>query len=273
MKLLSYPYSRKAVKYSKLIWAYSKLKLFSDLDPSSPYAVGRVVVYPEAGIVYNRVRKSGNSSTLAFLAELLIANGVVTKKSYTMAQRLTKRSSKSLGKTIYALPVGDFKKINDFCFFTVVRNPYSRLLSAYLHKQGEAKKGNLAYQKVPGMLLGGVKGFWEFVSFVESGGLYKDSHWWPQKDLLFVPVERFDKIVELESLADDREALTQTQGLRNIPKKIFEKPHYTEASLSGKVTRSSERLPKYYDAVLMKKVYEIYKGDFDAFQYDSSDLG
>lgn len=270
MKVVNYPYVRKARKYSRLLIGAAKLKTFSELNPRSMYSAGRVVVYPQIGLVYNRVRKAANSSTLAFIAESLLLNGY---DSFSESDHeLTKSASRSYGKSIYELSVEDVRRMSGFCFFTVVRNPYSRLLSAFLHKRNEALKGALSYQKVPGMLEGGASGFNDFVSFIESGGLFKDSHWWPQKDLLFLPVEKFDYIVKVESLASGIEQVVSSVGLKCISKDSLSKPHCSETSLDGKVTNSSKLVGEYYSSTLINRVYSIYKDDFESFGYDPEDF-
>lgn len=235
-----------------------------------------VMLYPQASCAYNRIKKSANSSTLMFIADTLKANGLTSKMSidpndYSHYKNKSIQSGVSLNKIWRPQ---DLKRLQEYFWFTVVRNPYSRLLSAYLYVQkGQEKERGLSQViDYPGLAKLNPSGFKEFINFLKhDDGIYKNKHWWPQTDLLFMPVNRFDFIAKTESLEQDLEYVFQQLGLSKNHNLSLSKPHAAETSVDWKVTNANNKLLEFYDNKTTEIVYELYQSDFINFKY-ASDL-
>ena len=93
--------------------------------------------------------------------------------------------------------------LDGYLKFTFVRSPYSRVLSAYLHKiihrlqRGRALKGpeSKRFTHAPT--------FTEFCRYLADGGLDDNIHWAPQVALMLLPPSKFDLIGKVETFESD----------------------------------------------------------------------
>jgi len=150
---------------------------------------GEVILFSQVKCAYNKIRKAANSSTIMFIVDALAASEythgtVADEKDYHRRKHESISRGISLSK-IWRPAVLD--KLPDYFWFTVVRNPYTRLLSAFLQKglgsQGGARQLKCAAPHLKGKFIPGFDrldptGFKEFVFFLKNGGLYDDKHWW-----------------------------------------------------------------------------------------------
>ena len=93
----------------------------------------------------------------------------------------------------------------------VARDPYDRLLSAYLSKiVKKLKEGKSIrmHTATPGK----VPSFAEFCKFIAEGGLYADYHWSPQMDYLVLPIEKYDLVARLEAIDVDFRKVAAAAG-------------------------------------------------------------
>jgi hypothetical protein len=142
--------------------------------------------------------------------------------------------------------------------FTVVRNPYSRVLSAYLDKVGRKRHQGrrflawAARHNQPESFLG-------FCRYLEAGGLFLDMHWAPQAEILCLPLERFDFIGKVETLDRD---------LAQILQHLYGVEPGSPAVRAGTNTGASSRLDEAYGHEERQIVKRLYAPDFDLFGYD-----
>jgi hypothetical protein len=220
-------------------------------------ANNRGVVDTGLRFFYNDMPKTGSSTVIATLAKL---------KGY--GDHLTRVEAKDLFKTPADLSPAEVKDIPRYYTFVFVRNPYSRVLSAYLDKV----VGNRAYlttrlRKTPLARAyrerGTVPSFAEFLSYLEHGGLYADGHWAPQTSLLLLPIALYDFIGKLKDIDDDLpEALSHIFPGAEVSEKDLRV--YTPHS-----TNSNKIWEGYYTPELRKVVQRLYPEDFEAFGYPS----
>jgi hypothetical protein len=230
---------------------------------------GNVVWYEQGHCAYNRIRKSANSSVLMFMADALMGNGSCSDGAGAGYKNYKKQSLK-LGRPLNKLwRSSQINEVQHCFWFTVVRNPYTRLLSAFLQKGAERNQTNKLFSDIPGFGTLNPEGFAEFISYLENGGLYVNKHWWPQHKLLFFPPERFDYIAKTETLEVDMGHILREIGLKNIPTSSFSKPHRTERASGWKVTNANDQLLKFYNPELFERVYKLYRDDFVFFGYQS----
>lgn len=159
-----------------------------------------------------------------------------------------------------------FKKV------TVVRNPYSRLLSCYLHRViGEGEKVNPT-RKALGKLVGGSNvsklSFGAFIDLIcDQENREMERHYALQHDMILCPFVKYDLIGRVENLQDD---LLKMESLL-FKKPLFNREALVKVNRAPMQTNSSSKLRQYYTDEIATKVAERYRLDFEFLGY-STDL-
>lgn len=222
-----------------------------------------VAAFPELGVVFNRIKKSGNSTVTAFLSELAAGESGKSYKSVKEA----KRGALSPGRCTWV----EARALRDYTYLTVVRNPYDRALSAFLNKVALGEDGEDSrkphFRCVPGWGEASREGFEKFVRFLDAGGLDHDKHWWPQNKLLIMPPARFDCIAKLETLAEDMARFLTKIGRDPAPAQMLAAPHPLESRQERKITGATGKRARFYTPELMAIVFRLYADDFELFDY------
>jgi hypothetical protein len=222
-----------------------------------------VAAFPELGVVFNRIKKSGNSTVTAFLSELAARE---SGKSYDSVDE-AKQAAVGPVRGTWA----EASALRDYTYLTVVRNPYDRALSAFLNKVAPGEDGDDSrkphFRCVPGWGEASREGFEKFVRFLDAGGLDHDKHWWPQNKLLIMPPARFDCIAKLETLAEDMARFLVMIGRDPAPAQMLEAPHPLESRQERKITGASAKRARFYTPELMAIVSRLYADDFELFDY------
>ena len=150
----------------------------------------------------------------------------------------------------------------DYFVFCFVRNPFERLLSAYLDKIIKGMPGKrsilIAMGKDPGNLKEEIS-FEQFVDVVcDLDVSDMDPHWRIQYHQTFQDTINYDFVGRMENFSND----CKTAFGRITPDYMrylrSEKRH---------ATNSSERIGNYYNRKILNKVYDKYKLDFECFGY------
>lgn len=235
------------------------------LQPSN---LRHVVLYKSLDLAFNRVKKSANSSTLMFIADTIRAvnEGQANRSAKTFKEyRESKQKAIEAGRVmnLFHLFLPGTMRMR---FVTVVRDPYSRLLSAYLQKRYNHRKGySEIYEKFPGFTDDDdKKGFSRFCEYIEKSGPYGNKHWWPQVRLLIMPPEFFDFVLKVETLDHDLNDLF-SKIVPNWKHTNFAIPHPNESG--EKITNASQRVEDFYTPSLKAIVRDAYRDDFEAFSY------
>ena len=226
--------------------------------------ISRVVFYPDIKLAYNRIGKSGNSSVVLYLSDALKG-----KQNEISNYKESKKNAIDLGVDLIQLS-RDWSKtlrLHQYSFFTVVRNPWSRTLSAFLDKIADGLTQK--YSFVDGFGDNSPKGFEAFVSFLEQGGLRANHHWRPQNEILLLPASRFGHICRLEHLSHDLPLALKSTGLTLPPKERLQKPHRIESGQQGKVTNASNRLTAYYTPQSAQTISRLFQDDFELGRYSN----
>ena len=155
--------------------------------------------------------------------------------------------------------------LHRYSFFTVVRNPWTRTLSAFLDKIANGPP--CKYGTVPGFGINSREGFEAFVSFLSKGGLHSNHHWKPQEDALLLPPSRFQSICRLENLADELPPALAAMGLTVPDPERLHQPHSIESRQDGKLTHASSRLATYYTSETVQTIAHLFNGDFELGGY------
>jgi hypothetical protein len=214
----------------------------------------RGVVDFEMGFFYNRVPKAANTTIMANLAAL---------KKGTGAQSGQDDLRSIFSQTPAWLREDQMRGFEQLFKFTFVRNPYSRVLSAYLDKiVKDIEPGRRKKMGMPAS--GGIPSFKDFVEWLGRSGLHKDIHWAPQSSILVIPVHKFDFIGRIENLEEDFRMVTgrldTEQHMRSNSNFQTRSPHATGAS---------DKESEYYSEELRRIVAGLYKDDFEAFGYEA----
>ena len=222
----------------------------------------RVVFYPEHNIAFNRIAKSGNSSIILYLDEAI--NGPNNHQDdYKQAKRRAMGTGKSLVEMSRSQK--DRASLAEVSFFTVVRNPWTRTLSAFLDKIANGPQDK--YGSIPGSGDNSKAGFEAFITFLESGGLHANHHWKPQNDALLLPASQFKSFSRLEHLSTELPNALAESGLTLPNSEQLQQPHRIESNQHSKLTQASSKLSRYYSLKTIQAVADLYTDDFKLGNY------
>ena len=222
----------------------------------------RVVFYPEHNIAFNRIAKSGNSSVILYLDEA-IRGPSSHQDDYKQAKRSAMNSGKSLVEMSRSKQ--DRASLKKASFFTVVRNPWTRTLSAFLDKIANGPQDKYGF--IPGFADNSKTGFEAFITFLDSGGLHANHHWKPQNDALLLPASQFKSICRLEHLSDELPDALKETGLTLPSSEQLQQPHRIESNQHSKLTQASNKLQRYYSPATTQAVAKLYATDFKLGSY------
>lgn len=212
-------------------------------------AIHRVALVPELGIAYNRVKKNANTTLTMLFREL--AGGQATQRDL----------AKWEAPNPFDLPLSQLATLDGLRWIVVVRNPYSRVLSAFLDKFREEK-----YRRTHGDFALTPEGFDRFIGYLEAGGLSRDGHWDLQKKLILGPLDRFDAVLRFETLGPDLERTLAEAGMPFDAGKL----RAAYPSDEKKQTGASKKMDGFYTAALAARVARLFAEDFAALGYDTA---
>lgn len=162
--------------------------------------------------------------------------------------------------------------------YAMVRNPFSRILSAYLNKiekrlpLTEQSGVDTHFDRVVREIdvyrrdaLGPVKypeiNFEVFLRWYRDSGSWAvtDEHWTPQHRLLRQPGIKYDHIARFENIPEDANKLLRLMGCD------VEFP--TREEMRFKPNNAGQKLAEYYDPVTAQLVAGLFAQDFDLLGY------
>ena len=240
--------SRKKSPTEKFCHAWERI-LFPGYDIENFRNNDIVAIFPKIGLIFNRIKKSGNTSLTAFFSEL---SGERPDDA---------ASAKNLSRRPDVFGILTAHEIRNYRSLLVVRNPYARILSAYRQKIASGEKAYFSH--IPGFGQDTPEGFAMFLYFLENGGLYVNRHWWPQVDLLFKPSHLFSFVAKLENLEAEMRIFLPTIGIDPVKADGLTRPH----TISRHTTGSSTLVQDFYTAEQRKLVAMLYRRDFELFGY------
>lgn len=161
--------------------------------------------------------------------------------------------------------INDFKRLvisDDMIKFCFVRNPYTRLLSAYFFVLYKSKKPEVYMNKLgfDSSFKDKKITFNQFVNAIKKQPIaFMDWHWKPQYYLTVQRKINYDFIGRFETFQED---------FKYIMSKINPEHEKYLISVQSHKTDSDELLHQYYNPEIEEEVYNIYKKDFELFKYD-----
>lgn len=210
----------------------------------------RIAVDMERRFIYFRIPKAANSTVASTLAPSAHADS----ESSRSAKRYFLRASELSNDDVANLT-------SRYFLFTVVRDPFSRIASAYLHKilntrsPGKLKVAKY-YRRNPQDHIS----FIEFCRYLGDQGTHADPHWYRQVDLIPCGTEKIHFIGRVESLSDDLASIISLINGDSQVKIRNQVSHRTGAS---------SRLAELYCEETVETVRRLYAADFSAFGYDT----
>ncbi|MDF1614764.1 sulfotransferase family 2 domain-containing protein [Desulfurivibrio dismutans] len=144
---------------------------------------------------------------------------------------------------------------------TFVRNPYRRVLSAYLDKITRNKPATKNLKTSPTDEHGQPLTFLDFLAQIKGVALYEGPHWAPQVALLPRDRSRLDFIGHLEKIDTDLAKVVQRVYGRQMADGV--------KSWDDHKTKSGDDFHRYYDGPAIDAVRSLYREDFAAFGYSS----
>ncbi len=148
--------------------------------------------------------------------------------------------------------------------FTVVREPASRVLSAYLEKIGQGLKqsddivdaleASTGVRKEPNEIT-----LLEFLTVIEQqASREQDPHWRRQVDHLGIGVVPYDAVIHLENLDSSWERIAELTGVEGLQEEFFCKNS----------TGARSRMQEHYTPELLAHVARIYADDYARLGYE-----
>jgi hypothetical protein len=215
--------------------------------------VKRLAVFPRLGVVYNRIQKNANTTTM------LLLDALETGRLRTIPE------SKGQHWLFYRAWLTGRFSLADARYLVVVRSPYSRALSSFLFKFGYWQEVAMAkygreFEITPA-------GFLDFLTWLKDGALSRDLHWDLQINSLALPVDVFTDIIHAEHYeAEMRSFLSRT---RLGPAGATAAIDFEELRKAGSphATRAQDKRDNFFTPATRQLVNEIFAADFDAFGY------
>ena len=167
----------------------------------------------------------------------------------------------------YDLTIWRMKKAltsREYFRFSFVRNPYSRVLSAYLNKVGNpAERERLFFRNQLELTSNEELSFLDFLKIILQQTPDKmDIHWCPQSDLLGYAKIKYDFIGRFENFNED---------FQFVIAKILEKePHKIKDIIAvdqTHQTNANNYLGEYLTKEAQSLIQKIYQKDFENFGY------
>lgn len=209
-------------------------------------ALRRLGFWPEFGLCYNKIKKNANTSVVLLLDQ---ASGAVAA---------SRRDAKWRTSGLFDLPLRRLRELQQYHYFVVVRDPYSRVLSAFLDKFRHD-----AFRKKFGAFALDPDGFGQFLSWLRAGGLDKDAHWDLQTKLMVWPLEAYDTVIRFENFAPQMRALLDAQGIAIDPELLLD----VLPADRDKKTSATQQLDRFYTPERRALVADLYRADFKALGY------
>jgi len=215
-------------------------------DGINSAAARNIALFPKLNLAFNRVKKNGNSTAVSLLHAL-------EEGSFTSAHHAKRQSS-----LVRTASLSRLMNAGAYFHFVIVRDPYSRTLSAFLNKFSKP-----SYVERFGSFELTPDGFRKFLVWLERSGLEADAHWDLQKKSIIGPLQQFDAVLRLENFPDCLEELLKTRGFA-FPK---EAEHILASVHQNTRTGASRRLEQFYTQDSSALVRSLYKEDFDFLGY------
>ncbi|SEK44371.1 sulfotransferase family protein [Ectothiorhodospira marina] len=211
-----------------------------------PQVDQRIAVDRGRGFIYFRIPKAANSTVI----RLLTREGdgeycfFASKRSFARPSDLSVKEVEELDRR--------------FFLFTITRDPYSRILSAYLDKIVTGKRKEKARRALNKSADEDIS-FEEFCRYLAQGGFTQDPHWYPQDWYIPCDTALLDHVGKMETLTKELETImARIDPARKLADTGSQRGHRTDAR---------QKLTAYYSQNTAQIIARIYQQDFERFNY------
>lgn len=231
-----------------------------------PMAVARewVRVAPQAGLVYVRIPKNASSTLENLVNEIELRTPGAPERLRANTRRGPRVLSAKPPAWRRTIALADLDSSDqamvwgrDFTWIAAVRNPFERLLSAYLHMNG-------LHRGVEWDVNAWIQRFRRFASMLHRRRILvqADAHLWPQCYFLPRRIQaRLDVTVRMDRSGVDWDALKEAlEGRQSLMGLASETWHSTGASRKADL---------FYDSEALEDIHAVYRQDFCAFGFQN----
>ena len=210
--------------------------------------------FPGENISFVEVPKAGSSTTLL---TLINAHAMKHGLAAVTVPRQPEGKSRTIGFRSKERPPF-CEIIRDRYLFSMVRNPFARVLSAYLDKVKHRNDIYLSFARYVGIDLAKDISFTEFLTHLAAmRGRVLNRHWAPQTGVIQARALRYDFVGALETIGDDLGLILRNCGFSDSHIQSFI-PH---------ARKSGSKIADFYDDTATDLVREIYRDDFRLLGY------
>lgn len=215
--------------------------------------VKRLAVFPRLGVVYNRIQKNANTTTM------LLLDSLETGRLRSIPQ------SKGQHAMFYKAWLSGRFSLRAARYMVVVREPHARALSSFLFKFGVMR--GAAQRRYGREFELSPAGFEDFLRWLKDGALSRDLHWDLQLNSLALPVGVFTDIIHTDHYEAEMRALLRRlpavspQALAGLDFAALRK------SGSPHATRAQDKRENFFSSAARTLVADLYGPDFAAFGY------
>lgn len=206
----------------------------------------QVAFFSQLGIALNRLQKNGSSSAMSFL--YLLEHG----------QQMPALQAKDLSVHLDDMGVRGVIALKRAKRIVIVRDPFSRTLSAFLDKFRSP-----FFQRDFGPFDLSPEGFSAFLEYLENGGLRTNSHWSPQTDRLLLAPEQYDAVIAFSAFPDQFLHVL----LQWVPKVEEKWKDFAPTEIGGPPrTDAGAKVAAFYTMEDIERVERIYWKDLEVPQ-------
>jgi len=206
----------------------------------------RICICKTKGFCYFRVPKAANSTIMNSLAFATFGSGPFDDEGV--------RAKGSFSDISVAPDLDADQMVARYFCFTFVRNPFTRVLSAYLDKI--VALSDPKFRVLAGLPDGGT--FRDFLHYLRDGGLNANPHWAPQTSIVPIEPHRLHFIGRVETIEADFERLSAM---------IFGTPMPLYTRQSGR-TSAAKLASDIYTMADRRLVEDLYQQDFESYYPD-----
>jgi glycosyltransferase involved in cell wall biosynthesis len=218
--------------------------------------IKRFAFFPGLNICYQSFGKTGNTALFDVLIKALKCSGFKVNFDETI-HKTVKSINWTFFADIYNPKFESFFSNPDIRYMISVRNPYTRILSLYLHITRSGKLSKLWKKK-----LNVDDDFIRFKDFLyrihEIGAKNIDAHIFPISTHSFIDEVLYDHVIRFENFYAD---------VQNLIEANFSKEDNIILEHHGVKTDSTKKVGEFYDEECTDLVQEIYRQDFDVLGY------
>lgn len=246
-----------------------KIESFYEFMPRREFEY-HIHISTQNSYIYFEVPKVACSTTKLTLQQLEAKTAGLSSPPQEMSIIHNKQQSLLLSPSDIGLDkFCEMLKDSSIFKFGFVRNPYTRILSAFLSKM--KWKDSPYKKKIAHILNVDINSNITFKQFVyavsQQSEFEMDPHWRPQSIQLFRNLITYDFIGFFENFEQDLQEALKYIALNKDNKNHLSNRDTERINMKGRKTSANNKLESFYDREIQSLVKDIYQNDFINFGY------